>query len=140
VHWRAALRDIGLATVDYGDDAFLFAARSLECCARAISSRGGEVSSSEWGALASRIGFASDDLRALKDPLAKARHAVAQRELLGLLVQITDQTQDMMLMRVEDSDRDDVQTTARELRAATARLCSIVYAVTAVHSLGSAES
>jgi hypothetical protein len=81
LHWRAALRDIGLATVDYGDDAFLFAARSLECCARAISTRSGEVRGNEWDALASRIGFASEELRALKDPLAKARHAVAHGDV-----------------------------------------------------------
>ena len=63
-----------------------------------------------------------------------------RRELLGLLVQITDQAQEMMLMRVEHSDREDVENTARDLRTATDRLHAIVYALTAVHTLGSAAS
>jgi thioesterase domain-containing protein len=61
------------------------------------------------------------------------------REALGLLVQITEQTQDMVLLRAEHSDRGDLQERSRELRGATDRLSRIVHAVTAVHTLGAAS-
>jgi hypothetical protein len=59
---------------------------------------------------------------------------------LGLLVRITDMASDMMLERIGSYDVAETRRCARELRAATDRLSSIVHAVTAVHSLGSAES
>jgi hypothetical protein len=58
------------------------------------------------------------------------------RELRELVVQIADQTASMIDSRGEHSNRGDLQAQARELRDATDRLCSIVYAATAVHALG----
>lgn len=75
--WVAALRDAGLATVDYSDDAFLYAARSLECCARAVGGRQGSVSAGDWDRLAQRMGVQADELASAKNPLVSARHAVA---------------------------------------------------------------
>ena len=80
-----------------------------------------------WRAAMELLRFDRTDIRA-SDPI--------DRELNGLLVQITEQTNDMFAMRGECTDREDVQQTARELREATDRLCRIVYAATAVHSLG----
>ena len=59
------------------------------------------------------------------------------RELNTLLVQIAVQGADACILRGEYADREDVQQTARELREATDRLSRIVYAATAIHSLGS---
>lgn len=63
-----------------------------------------------------------------------------RNELHGLVVQIAEQARDMLDLRAEHSDRDDIQAIAREARAAVDRLHAIVYAVTAVHTLGSADS
>jgi hypothetical protein len=46
----------------------------------------------------------------------------------------------MIPLRAEHADREDVQAIAREVRAAADRLHGIVYAVTAVHSLGEVAS
>jgi hypothetical protein len=61
-------------------------------------------------------------------------------ELGSLLVQIAAQADDMASCRGEYADREDLHKMARELRDATDRLCRIVYAVTAVHTLGSAAA
>ena len=61
-------------------------------------------------------------------------------DTLRLLVQIADQTVDMILLRGEHSNREDVQQRSRELRDATARLERIVQAVTAVHVLDEVAS
>jgi hypothetical protein len=62
------------------------------------------------------------------------------REMNRLLVEITEQANDMIELRGEYADREDLHDTACSLRTATDRLHAIVYALTAVHSLGSAES
>lgn len=80
VYWPAALRDIGLATVDYTDDAFLFAARGLECCARAVTNHDGNLGRGEWRALAERIGLQADELE-LYNRLADARGPVAHGKI-----------------------------------------------------------
>jgi hypothetical protein len=56
-------------------------------------------------------------------------------EALGLLVQIIDQTEDMITMLGEEPGREDITEEARQLRAATVRLHEIIDAVTAVHLL-----
>ncbi|MDP9257398.1 MAG: hypothetical protein M3Q31_12690 [Actinomycetota bacterium] len=62
------------------------------------------------------------------------------RELLDLIVQITGQAQEMIERRSNASSDKETQMLARDLRDATDILHRIVYAVTAVHSLGSAQS
>lgn len=61
-------------------------------------------------------------------------------ELERLQIQIAVQGADMIALRGEWADREDLQKTSRDLRDATDRLCSIIYAATAVHSLGSVAS
>ena len=63
-----------------------------------------------------------------------------EREIGRLLVQIAEGASEMYLLRGERANRTDVQDTARHLRVVSDRLHSIVDALTAVHSLGSAES
>jgi hypothetical protein len=58
------------------------------------------------------------------------------RETVNLLMQITDQAEDMIGFRGEEAGREDLVLEARELRDATERLHRIVDAVTAVHLLG----
>jgi hypothetical protein len=75
--WVEAMRDVGLATVDHTDDAFLFAARSLESCARAVSGRKGSITGGDWDRLAECMGVTPEELANAKDPLSGARAAVA---------------------------------------------------------------
>jgi hypothetical protein len=63
------------------------------------------------------------------------RHGTLTSEALGLLVPITDQTEDLIACLGEEPGRADLAQASRELRDATARLHRIVEAVTAVHLL-----
>jgi hypothetical protein len=62
------------------------------------------------------------------------------RELLALLVRITADSRTMIEEAPNPAGTNHTQETARRLRAATDRLHVIVHALTAVHTLGSAES
>jgi hypothetical protein len=97
VYWEAALRDVGLATVDYTDDAFLFALRSLECCARAITGKTGSLASADWDALATCMQVTSEELRRLKSELTDVRHAVAHGDLTDPVLDLARQNRAALL-------------------------------------------
>ena len=90
----------------------------------------------DWAATDDRWRAAMDMLRhdqpLRRDPISS--------ELERLLMNIAVQGGDMITLRGEYADRADLQETSRKLRAAADRLCSILYAVTAVHTLGEVAS
>jgi hypothetical protein len=83
-----------------------------------------------WSVAANILGH--DEPASAEDPL--------RYTAMRLLMRVDHQLENMVSLRCEKSDREDLQERSQKLRADADRLCSIAYAVTAVHSLGSVQS
>jgi hypothetical protein len=76
---RLAIRDIYAAVRDRdaSDDAFFFAYRAVEDCARALSGADTDIGGKEWAALHERLGLDPDEGKERLEPLTRARRAAA---------------------------------------------------------------
>ncbi len=75
--YRLALRDIHQALSTGGDDACVFAYRTIEDLARAVSGKRGELRASDWASLHSHLRTTKDSFMKRIAPLHKARQAAA---------------------------------------------------------------
>jgi len=74
VHHRMALKDYKTALSDGGDDAFLFAFRSLESLCRAVIRSGGKVEKAEWKRMHHELGTSDRRIMPLNNVANLVRH------------------------------------------------------------------
>lgn len=75
--WRLAIRDVHAALADGGDDAFVYAYRSIEDLARGASGRTGELQTSDWHQLHTLLGTNQTAFMGRIAPLQNARRAAS---------------------------------------------------------------
>lgn len=80
---RLAIRDIYAALQDptTSDDAFLFAFRAVEDCARALTGSDDEANRVDWASFHQELGRSPDEGKERLDPLTRARNAVAHGDV-----------------------------------------------------------